>query len=94
MFVLKQLWQKKKKKKKKGKNKRQSSQNIPSAIVLTLGNKVVLCESRGRRPGLPVPKSPSGPCGRKATLNLDKQQQYQQPWNNANKRDFPAAPFI
>ena len=29
-----------------------------------------LCESRNRRPGLPVPNSPSGPCGRKATLKL------------------------
>ena len=30
-----------------------------------------LCESRGGRPGLPVPNSPYGPCGRKATLNLN-----------------------
>ena len=29
-----------------------------------------LCESRGGRPGLPVPNSPYGLCGRKATLNL------------------------
>ena len=28
-----------------------------------------LCESRGARPGLPVPNSPYGFCGRKATLN-------------------------
>ena len=28
-----------------------------------------LCESRGGRPGLPVPNSPYGLCGRKATLN-------------------------
>ena len=27
-----------------------------------------LCESRGGRPGLPVPNSPGGLCGRKATL--------------------------
>ena len=27
-----------------------------------------LCESRGGRPGLPVPKNPYGFCGRKATL--------------------------
>ena len=27
-----------------------------------------LCESRGGRPGLPVPNSPYGLCGRKATL--------------------------
>ena len=29
-----------------------------------------LCESRDSRPGLPVPNSPYGLCGRKATLNL------------------------
>ena len=29
-----------------------------------------LCESRGGRSGLPVPNSPYGLCGRKATLNL------------------------
>ena len=29
----------------------------------------VLCESRGGRPGLPVPNKPYGLCGRKATLN-------------------------
>ena len=28
-----------------------------------------LCESRGGRPGLPVPNKPYGLCGRKATLN-------------------------
>ena len=28
-----------------------------------------LCWSRGGRPGLPVPNSPYGLCGRKATLN-------------------------
>ena len=28
-----------------------------------------LCESRGGRPGLPVPNSPYGLCGRKAILN-------------------------
>ena len=30
-----------------------------------------LCGCRGGRPGLPVPNSPCGLCGRKATLNLD-----------------------
>ena len=29
-----------------------------------------LCESRGGRPGLPVPNKPDGFCGRKATRNL------------------------
>ena len=28
-----------------------------------------MCESGGGRPGLPVPNSPCGPCGRNATLN-------------------------
>ena len=32
-----------------------------------------LCESRGGRPGLPVPNSSYGLYGRKATLNLDGQ---------------------
>ena len=30
-----------------------------------------LCESRGGRPGFPVPNKPYGLCGRKATLNCD-----------------------
>ena len=30
-----------------------------------------LCESPGGRPGLPVPNSPYGFCGRSATLNLN-----------------------
>ena len=30
-----------------------------------------LCESRGGRPGLPVPNSPYGLCGRKTILNLN-----------------------
>ena len=30
-----------------------------------------LCESRGGRPGLPVPNNPYGLCGRTATLNLN-----------------------
>ena len=32
-----------------------------------------LCESRGGRPGFPVPDSPYGLCGRKATLNLNSE---------------------
>ena len=35
-----------------------------------------LCESRGGRPGLPVPNSPYGLCGRKATLNSSREQPY------------------
>ena len=34
-----------------------------------------LCESRGGRPELPVPNSPYGLCGRKATLNLNLRYQ-------------------
>ena len=30
-----------------------------------------LCESPGGRPGLPIPNSPDGLCGRKATLNVE-----------------------
>ena len=30
-----------------------------------------LCESRGGRPGLPVPNSPYGFCGRKETVHLN-----------------------
>ena len=30
-----------------------------------------LCESRGDRPGLPVPNNPYGLCGRKATFSLE-----------------------
>ena len=30
------------------------------------------CESRGGRPELPVPNSPYGLCGRKATLNMNQ----------------------
>ena len=30
-----------------------------------------MCESRGGRPGLPVPNNPYGLCGRKATLSLN-----------------------
>ena len=31
-----------------------------------------LCESRGGRPGLPVPNGPYGLCGHEATLNMNK----------------------
>ena len=34
-----------------------------------------LCESRGGRPGLPVPNKPGGFCGRKVTLNLNSDTQ-------------------
>ena len=38
--------------------------------VLSLHGAQELCESGGGRPGLPVPDSPYGFCGRKATLDL------------------------
>ena len=34
-----------------------------------------LCESGGGRPRIPVPNSPYGLCGRKATLNLTRRLQ-------------------
>ena len=34
-----------------------------------------LCESRGSRLGLTVTNKPCGPCGRKATLNLNTKAQ-------------------
>ena len=33
-----------------------------------------LCESRGERPGIPVPSSPCGLCGHKATLKKKKKK--------------------
>ena len=48
--------------------------------ALDLSNRVQeLCESRGDRPGLPVPNSPYGFCGREATLNSNL---------NLNKRNY------
>ena len=39
-------------------------------VKSTLKNRAQeLCESRGGRPELPVPNSPYGRCGRKATMN-------------------------
>ena len=40
-------------------------------ICVTAFRAQELCESRGGRPGLPVPNSPYGLCGRKPTLNLN-----------------------
>ena len=37
---------------------------------VTAGRAPKLCESRGGRPGFPVPTSPYGLCGRKATMIL------------------------
>ena len=44
-------------------------QNISIIIIIVrLHRAQKLCERRGGRPGLPVPNSPYGLCGRKATL--------------------------
>ena len=44
------------------------------SVDVTLKNRAQeLCESRGGRPGLPVPSSPYGLDGRKATMNSDAQ---------------------
>ena len=43
--------------------------NLTAALFLIRAQE--LCESRGGRAGLPVPNSPYGLCGRKATLNLN-----------------------
>ena len=40
-------------------------------MQFTRARALELCESRGGRPGLPVPNNPYGLCGRKATLNLN-----------------------
>ena len=42
---------------------------FPSLISLIVYVDVLLCESRSGRPGLPVPNSPHGLCGRRAALN-------------------------
>ena len=41
--------------------------------VLPQSTPYPLCERRGGRPGLPVPNSPYGLCGRKATLTKKKE---------------------
>ena len=50
-----------------------------------------LCESRGGRPRLPVPNSPYGLCGRKATLNLNSLYRLidlsSQPFTSLRERD-------
>ena len=42
---------------------------MSSQVTVTLLRAQELFESRGGRPGLPVPNSPYGLCGHKATLN-------------------------
>ena len=41
--------------------------------VLPQSTPYPLCERRGGRPGLPVPNSPYGLCGRKATLTKKRE---------------------
>ena len=38
-----------------------------------------LCESRGERPGLPVPNSPCGLCGCKATFEEEEEKEEEAP---------------
>ena len=45
------------------------SQGLCERKATTKNRVQELCESRGGRPVLPVPSSPHGLCGRKATLN-------------------------
>ena len=45
------------------------SVDIKSNIEMNARRAQELCERRGARPGLPVPNSPYGLCGHKATLN-------------------------
>ena len=58
----------------------------PSLIVFVVSATLIsiltlraqeLCDSRGGRSGLPVPNSPYGLCGRKATLNLNGESRVQ-----------------
>ena len=43
---------------------------------LTTSKAKELCESRGGRPGFPVPDNPYSVCGRKATMNLTTSSVY------------------
>ena len=55
-----------------------------------------LCESRGGRPGLPVPNSPYGLCGRKAALNLEQSDRVQELCENRGGRPgfpIPSSPY-
>ena len=66
--VKKTLKKKKKEEKKKKGRRIQSHQNDLCFKRIRVQD---LCESRGGRPGLPVPNSAYGLCGRKATLNMN-----------------------
>ena len=45
---------------------------MKAKIINTIFVFIIFGESRGGRPGLPVPNKPDGFCGRKATLNRRK----------------------
>ena len=47
------------------------SVDVKQHLLMNTFRVLELCESRGGRPGIPVPNSPYGLCGRKATLNLN-----------------------
>ena len=49
----------------------ETNTGIMSKCWYRAGGAQELCESRGGRPGLPVPNGPYGLCGRNATLNLN-----------------------
>ena len=53
-------------------------------FVLRIVRSRELCESRGGRPGLPVPNIPYGLCGRKATLEKKKEKKKKK--KNRNQR--------
>ena len=47
-----------------------SMKSMLSTLFMSPDRALELCESRGGRPGLPVPNKPYGLCGRKATLSI------------------------
>ena len=51
-----------------------------------------LCENRGGRPGLPVPNSPYGFCGRKATLK-NRAQELRERGGGHTGRPVPYSPY-
>ena len=60
--------------------------------VLPQSSAYPLCERRGGRPGLPVPNSPYGLCGRKATLNEQLVDRAQEQCENRGGRPGLPAP--
>ena len=52
------------------------------------------CESRGGRPGLLVPNSPYGLCGREATLNLYSNRAQELCGSRSGSPGLPAPPIV